>query len=126
VDLVDGKRLKKDDVKQAMQVIYEMAEEVRAGKKYIIFPSGGYEHGGNTVMPFKAGSFKAAVRAKAPIVPVAIIDSYKVFEENTVGGVKTQVHFLPPLYYDDYKGLKTTEIAKQVENQIVACIETYG
>jgi 1-acyl-sn-glycerol-3-phosphate acyltransferase len=126
VDMVDGKRLKKDDVKQAMRVIYEMAEEVKNGKKYIIFPSGGYEHGGNAVMPFKAGSFKAAIRAQAPIVPVAIIDSYKVFEENTVGRVKTQVHFLPPLYYEDYRDMKTVEIAQLVERQIVDCINIYG
>lgn len=125
IDMVDGKRLKKDNVRQAMHIIYEMADEVKKGKKYIIFPSGGYEKGGNQVMPFKAGSFKAAIRAKAPIVPVAIIDSYKVFERNTFGRVKTQVHFLTPIFYEEYKEMKTIEIAKMVEKRIVECIQIY-
>lgn len=126
LDMVDGKRMKKDNVKQAMRVIYEMAEEVKNGKKYIIFPSGGYENGGNQVMPFKAGSFKAAIRAKAPIVPVAIIDSYKAFEKNTLGRVRTQVHFLAPIHYEEYKEMKTVEIAQMVENMITECIRIYS
>lgn len=126
IDMVDGKRLKKDNVKQAMHIIYEMAEEVKNGRKYIIFPSGGYDHGGNQVMPFKGGSFKAAIRARAPIVPVAIIDSYRVFEMNTLGKVKTQVHFLAPIPYEEYKDMKTLEIAKMVEERIVNCIDIYG
>ncbi|MGN0153168.1 MAG: lysophospholipid acyltransferase family protein [Lachnospiraceae bacterium] len=125
IDMVDGKRLKKDNIRQAMHIIYEMADEVKKGKKYIIFPSGGYENDGNKVMPFKAGCFKAAIRAKAPIVPVAIIDSYKVFERNTLGRVKTQVHFLTPIFYEEYKEMKTMEIAKMVEERIVECIQIY-
>ncbi len=122
LDLIDGKRLDKDNVKQAMKVIYEMAEEVREGKRFLIFPSGGYEKNENEVIPFKAGSFKSAVNAKAPIVPVAIVDSYKVFDKNKIGRVTTQVHFLKPLRYEDYKGMKTVEIAKLVETSIVDCV----
>lgn len=122
LDMVDGKRLEKDNVKQAMKVIYEIADEVKKGRKFIIFPSGGYANGGNRVEPFKAGSFKAAIRARAPIVPVAIIDSYKAFECNTIGKVKTQVHFLKPLMYEEYKDMKAVDIAKQVEQMIVDCI----
>ena len=76
VDLVDGKRLKLDNLKQAAGIIKEVAEEVKEGRKFIIFPSGGYEHrNGNYVDEFKPGAFKSAMRAKAPIVPVAIVDS---------------------------------------------------
>ena len=34
-------------------------------------------------LPFKAGAFKAATRAKAPIVPVALLDSYAPFDRST-------------------------------------------
>lgn len=67
------------DVRQAMKIILEISEEAAKGKRFILFPEGGYDHNRNTVEDFKAGSFKSAVRAKVPIVPVALIDSYKVF-----------------------------------------------
>jgi 1-acyl-sn-glycerol-3-phosphate acyltransferase len=122
LDMLGGKRLEKDNLKQSMKIIYEVADEVRNGRKYLIFPAGGYWNPSNRVDPFKPGSFKAAMRVKAPIVPVAIIDSYKAFELNTVGRVKTQVHFLKPLYYEDYKDMKAVEIAAKVEKSIKDCI----
>lgn len=122
IDMLGGKRLEKDNLKQSMKIIHEVAEDVKQGRKYIIFPAGGYWNASNRVDPFKPGSFKAAMRAKAPIVPVAIIDSYKAFETNTIGRVKTQVHFLKPLYYEDYKDMKAVEIAKIVEKMIKDCI----
>ncbi len=119
VDLCQGKRLKKDDVRQALKIINDVAEDVSGGKKYILFPEGGYEFNNkNKVCDFKAGSFKCAVKAKAPIVPVALIDSYKVFNSFYFGKITTQVHYLQPLYYEEYKGMKTQEIAALVKNRI--------
>lgn len=119
VDLVQGKRIEKDNVRQGMQIILEVTEDVKNGMKYILFPEGGYEFNNrNKVCDFKAGSFKCAVKAKAPIVPVALIDSYKVFNTFHFGSVTTQVHFLEPLYYEDYKNLKTKDIADIVKLRI--------
>lgn len=41
VDLVQGKRLEKDNVRQGMQIILEVSEDVKNGMKYILFPEGG-------------------------------------------------------------------------------------
>lgn len=127
MDLVQGKRMDIDDVRQAMTIINEVTQEVKAGRKYIIFPEGGYEFNArNSLGTFKPGSFKCAVRAKAPIVPVALIDSYKVFNSFTLGKVTTQVHFLKPLYYEEYKGMKTVEIAEIVKERIQEVINQYS
>lgn len=124
VDLCQGKRLKKDDVRQALRIINDVAADVKQGKKYILFPEGGYEFNNkNKVCEFKAGSFKCAVKSKAPIVPVALIDSYKVFNSFYMGKIITEVHFLKPLYYEDYKGLKTQQIAAIVKERIEEAIE---
>ena len=72
---------------------------------------------------FKGGSFKAATKARCPIVPVALIDSFKPFDTNTIKPVTVQVHFLEPLLYDDYKDMKTTEIAALVEERIQNVID---
>ena len=119
VDLVQGKRLDKKDVRQALTIINEVAEEVKSGKRYILFPEGSYDFNNrNHVCSFKAGSFKIALKAKAPIIPVALIDSYKVFNSFNLGPVTTQVHYLKPILFEEYGTLKTKEIADLVRERI--------
>lgn len=127
VDLVQGKRLDRDDVRQAMIILNEVAEEVKDGRRYIIFPEGDYVYNNkNKMEPFKAGCFKCALKSKVPIVPVALIDSYKVFNSYTLGKVTTQVHYLNPLLYEEYKNLKTIDIAKIVQERIRKAIQEYS
>lgn len=119
VDLLGGKRLDKKDVRQALTIINEVSKEVNEGKRYILFPEGGYDFNNkNRVCDFKAGSFKIALKTKAPIVPVALIDSYKVFNSFCFGPVTTQVHYLKPILSEEYGSLKTHEIAALVRNRI--------
>lgn len=108
----------REDVRQAMQVIINVAGEVKSGRNYLIFAEGTRSKNGNHVGTFKGGSFKAATKAKCPIVPVALIDSFKPFDTNTSKPVTVQVHFLKPLYYEEYKNMKTTEIAAAVQERI--------
>ena len=120
VDMLGAKRLELDNVRQNLTVINEITEEVKQGKKYILFSEGGYDRNRNKVQQFKPGSFKCAVRSKTPIVPVALIDSYKPFNSLEFGTVTTKVVFLPAIYYDEYKDMKTPEIAKLVRQRIIA------
>ena len=53
-----------------------------------------------------------------PVVPVALIDSYRVFNSFWLGPVTTQVHYLPPIYYEEYKNMKTQELAALVKERI--------
>ncbi|WP_137327651.1 lysophospholipid acyltransferase family protein [Anaerostipes rhamnosivorans] len=114
----------RDDVRQAMQVIINVANEVKQGRNYLIFAEGTRSKNGNEVQTFKGGSFKAAVKAKCPIVPVALVNAFMPFDTNTVKPVTVQVHFLEPLLYEEYKDMKTTEIAKQVKDRIQQAIES--
>ncbi len=126
LDLLEGKRLDKTNVRQAMTIIREVTNEVKEGRRYILFPEGGYEFNTkNRVADFKPGSFKSATMSKAPIVPVAIIDSYKVFNSLSVKPVTVQVHFLKPILYDEYQGMKTPEIAKLVKTRIEEVITEF-
>lgn len=113
-----GYLLDREDVRQAMQVIINVSNEVKKGRNYVIFAEGTRSKKGNIVQDFKGGSFKAATKAKCPIVPVALIDSFKPFDTNTISPVTVQVHFLPPIYYEEYKNMKTNEIADIVQDRI--------
>ncbi len=124
IELIKGKRLKRDDLRQQMRTLNEVAGEVAAGRRYLIFPEGGYDKNHNEVQEFKAGSFKCVQKAKCPIVPVAIWDSYRAFEGKSLKRVVTQVHFLPAISYDEYAGMKTNEISNMVKERIEICMDT--
>lgn len=113
----------REDVRQSLQVIIEVSKQVAQGRNYIIFPEGTRSKNGNKVGEFKGGSFKAATKAKCAIVPVALIDSFKPFDTGSTEEVTVQVHFLKPLSYDEYKDMKTNEIACEVQRRIIDVIE---
>lgn len=118
--------LDREDVRQAMQVIIHVTEEVKKGRNYLIFAEGTRSKNGNHPGEFKGGSFKSATKAKCPIVPVVLIDSFKPFDTNTISPVTVQVHFLKPMYYEEYKDMKTTEIAAEVKRRIEEVIGQYA
>ena len=124
--LVHAKAMDRSDVRQSMTVIKQVAEEVKQGRNYIIFAEGTRSRNGNKLLPFKGGAFKSAVYAKCPIVPAAVIDSYKAFDIHSVKKMTAQVHYLEPIAYETYKGMKTGEIAEMVKSRIEAVIEKYG
>lgn len=118
IDLCNGKRLVLNDPRSGIKIITEMAKEAEEGRSFLIFPEGGYNHNHNNVQEFKAGSFKASLKSKTPIVPVALVDSYKAFEGVRFGIIRTEVHFLDPIPYEEYKDMKTPEIAELVKSRI--------
>ena len=113
----------REDVKQSMQVILNVIKEVKQGRNYLIFAEGTRTKDGNHPHEFKGGSFKAATKSKCPIVPVALIDSYKAFDTGSIKKLTVQVHFLEPIYYEEYKDMKTTEIAAEVKKRIEETIQ---
>lgn len=117
--LVRGKTIPLDSPRETIGVFKEMAKELKEGRKFILFPEGGYkENNRNIVEQFKPGSFKLAKMAEVPIVPVALVDSYKVYNSDHYGPVTTYTYYLDPIYYDEYKDMNTREIAALVEGRI--------
>ncbi|MCM1179515.1 MAG: 1-acyl-sn-glycerol-3-phosphate acyltransferase [Clostridium sp.] len=118
IQTLGGLFMDRADVKQGLQIINEVAKQVKEGRNFLIFPEGTRSKNGNELGEFKGGSFKAATKAKCPIVPIAIIDSYLPFDRNSINKVDVQLHFLPPIPYEEYQGMKTTEIANMVKSRI--------
>lgn len=119
IDLLHGKRMSLKDTRQAMKIIMEMSKEVAEGRRYILFPEGGYVVGRKNGMgEFKAGCFKISLKTKTPIVPVVLWDSYKPFNSWQFGPLKTEVHFLTPIPYEEFKSMNTQEIAAMVQGRI--------
>lgn len=114
--------LDRDDVRQSMKVIQQVAVEVKNGRNYLIFAEGTRSRNKNELLEMKGGSFKSATKSQCPIVPVALINSYQAFDINSIKRLTVQVHFLRPLYYEEYKDMKSTEIAAEVKRRIETVI----
>lgn len=125
VDALHSISIDREDIRQSMQVINEVAEEVEKGRNFLIFAEGTRSRKGNKLLEFKAGTFKCAVKAKCPIVPCALIDSFKPFDEKSVKPVTVKLIYLPPLYYEEYGGMRTKQIAAEVKARIEAAIAQY-
>ena len=113
----------REDVRQSLTVIQKVTEEVKLGRNYLIFPEGTRSKKGNVMGEFHGGSFRCAVKAKCPIVPVAFIDSFKVLDQKGCKKVGVQIHFLEPIPFTEYGHLKTVEVAQLVKDRIQQCID---
>ena len=116
----------REDVRQSLEVIQNVTKEVQKGRNYLIFPEGTRSKNGNVMGEFHGGSFRCAVKAKCPIVPVALLDSHRVLDEKGSAPVKVQLHYLDPIPYEEFAGLKATEVAALVKQRIQAAIDQYS
>ena len=70
----------------------------------------------NLFQKYEIARFLFCHKRKWPwaIVPCALIDSFKPFDERNIHPVKVKIIYMEPLYYEEYKGMKTVEIAEEV------------
>jgi len=93
--------LKRDDIKQGLQVILQAIEYIKQGISICIFPEGTRNKGEElSLLPFKEGSFKIATKTGCPIVPVSINNSAEIFENHLPRLKKTHVilEYGKPIY----------------------------
>ena len=115
----------REDVRQSLTVIQSVIREVKAGRNYLIFPEGNRSRNGDQKGQFHSGSFRRAPRNKCPIVPVALVDSFKVLDQKGSKPVTVQIHYLKPICWEEYGNLKTTELAALVKERIAQAIQAH-
>ena len=116
----------REDVRQSLTVIQAVTQEVKNGRNYVIFPEGTRSKLGNQMLDFHGGSFRCAVKAKCPVIPMAFIDSFKVLDEKGSKPVSVQIHYLQPIEYEEYKDMKAAELATLVKQRIQEVLDQYA
>ena len=112
----------REDVRQSLTVIQNVTEELKQGRSFVIFPEGTRSRKGNEMLEFHGGSFRCAIKSKCTVIPMALIDSFRVLDEKGSKPVTVQLHYLKPIEHEEYKDLKTTQLAELVRSRIAACI----
>ena len=121
-----GLPMDRKDPRQSLQVIQEVTKEVMEGRRYLIFPEGTRSKKGNEMIEFHGGSFRCAVKAKCPIVPICVVDGFKVFDEKGSKPVTCQLHFLPVIQPEEYEGMKANDVAELVKGRIQEALDKYA
>lgn len=118
---IDGMFMDRKDLKQSIGIINKVSDDLSNGtKSWLIFPEGtrrkDLQH---HILDFHSGTFKAAINAGAPIVPIAIYGTTRVLK------LKPQYHrypvhikFLKPYTKEDYQNLNSDQLAELIQNDI--------
>lgn len=69
------------NIRSGVKVVQDSVEHLQSGISVFVFPEGTRNKDGETMLPFKAGSFKAAQKTGCPIVLVSINNTRRIFEE---------------------------------------------
>lgn len=118
LDLLECKYIKKTNYRETISIFNDVANDIKNGKNYLIFPEGYYKDNKNTLQDFHSGCLNVVYQSKCPIVPICLYDTYKVYNVNSLKKVSCEVHYLKPIYYDEYCNLRKHELIKLVKSRI--------
>lgn len=114
--LIDVENELLDTLRKINQIAKEVKDE---GRIYLIFPEGYYKDNKNTLQEFKTGCFRCSSKSHTTILPICLYDSWKSMNQGLFKGwVTTQVHYLKPIPYEEYKDLSDEQIAELVKSRI--------
>ena len=97
-DLAGFVPLERGNRDQSLPAIERAADGLRDGYSFLIFPEGTRSRTG-ALLPFKKGGFIMAVKAQAPVVPVAIKGARDAMKKGSliIRPVRVTVSFGPPI-----------------------------
>ena len=115
---------RKDD-RQALKVVLKAIQMVKDGQSMFVFPEGTRSKEEGKILPFHAGTFKIATKAKAPIVPVTIVGMGDVLEDHfpRLKRAPVVIEFGSPIETASMDRNEQKELPDRVRNIIV---ETYS
>lgn len=116
-----GLFLDRQDLKQELRVMMKVQERLKEGKiSYLIYAEGTRNKDQMAkLLPFHPGTFRAAMKAGVPIVPVINYGAFRILSNKTkFKEYPTIVKFLKPIMPNEYEGKKTEEIAQIVQSMM--------
>lgn len=105
--------------RQAIKSLDEAARKIRGGTSVIIFPEGTRSSDGE-VHDFKAGAMLLAIKSGVPIVPVAIIGTYRILPKGKLlmHPGRVRIHVGPPIDTRNYNPRDKHELARELQKRV--------
>lgn len=118
---IGGEFMDRSDLRQSLKVMQRVEKELTEKQKsWVIFAEGTRNPDNlHSLGEMHHGSFKAAMKAKAPIVPVALYGAFRVIKKRPEHKCyPLLISYLKPIRYEEYEKMTTEEMAKLVRSRI--------
>ena len=114
------------NVRQIVEVFDAAKKEITENKiNLVIFPEGTRSKK-KDMNPFNPGAFKLAIQTYAPIKPVVLIDTYRLFEEKEKRIKKIKVVFLDEIPADKVMTMNTIGLANYLQLEMKKVLDQYS
>lgn len=108
----------REDMREALKSIMEGIKEIKNGQSIVLFPEG-TRNMGNEIRPFKEGGFRLATKTQVPVIPIALSNTFKVFEEKKrIQKTKVTVNIGAPILTSDLSKEELNQFPKLVEDKV--------
>lgn len=113
--------LDRKNIKEGFKTILAAIENINRGISMVLFPEGTVNKTGSPeiIQDFKNGSFKIALKANCPILPMVIANSNSVYEKQRPkikAGTKVIIKYLNPVYLDELSDENKKNIGNYCKN----------
>ena len=115
----------RENIRESLKAINQAIENVNNGYSMLIFPEGTRSKS-HKLGEFKKGSMRIALKAKVPLVPIVLDNSFKVFE-GSKGKLKPatiNMSILKPIYVDNLTKEEKSNLAEVVKEKIAEELKT--
>jgi len=117
----DGLFLNRSNLKQELRVMMKVESRLKNNEtNYFIYPEGTRNRDPlHKLLPFHPGTFRSAMKAGVPIVPVVNYGGFRILSmKYDHKEYPTIVKFLKPIMPEEYSEMTTEEVARLVQNMI--------
>jgi 1-acyl-sn-glycerol-3-phosphate acyltransferase len=110
--------------RKGAEAIINVIKNVKSGSSMVIFPEGTRSKEIGTLLEFKQGSFKVALKSKAPLVPMTIVKPKNYKDIKWPFKKRTTLVIHKPIPYEEFKTMKSLELSEQVKEIIESSLNT--
>lgn len=108
----------RENPRKGAEAIINVIKNVKNGSAMVVFPEGTRTNEIGKLIEFKQGSFKVALKSKAPLVPITIVKplNYKQVKWPRTKRITLVIH--KPLPYDEISKMTSLELSIKVKKII--------
>lgn len=104
--------------RKGAESIIKVIKNVKNGITMVVFPEGTRSPEIGKLIEFKQGSFKVALRSKAPLVPITIVKAKNFKKIKWPFPKRITVIIHEPIMYDDFKDMTSLDLSIRVKDII--------
>lgn len=108
--------------RKGAEAIINVIKNVKKGSTMVVFPEGTRTTEIGKLIEFKSGSFKVALKSKAPLVPITIKKplNYKQIKWPRIKRITIVIH--KPLPFEEYKKMTSVDLSDRVKGIIESAL----